>query len=157
MKRYKNRFASLVRLKEQAKRLAELDQLATKNKLDSAQRRLHELEEELSKATGEVSRGLGNAVPANQYLLQQDMIHKLQQQIATVNTRIGEMEEAFRKASERRATLATEVEALGTLQTAEQQEHRKALRNENQQQLDEDAMRGWSAAPGSSKEVKADG
>jgi len=156
MKRYKNRFASLLRLKKQAKRLAELNQLATKNKLDSAQLRLRELEKELSTATSEISRGLGSAVPANQYLLQQDMIQKLQQQIARARRRISEIGEAFRNACEKRATLASEAEALDTLRTAEQKEYRKALRNVNQQQLDDDAMRGWSSAPTSSREVKPD-
>jgi len=157
MKRYKNRFASLLRLKKQAKRLAEFDQYTKKNKLDSALLRLRELEEDLSTATSEVSRRLGNAVPANQYLLQQDMIQKLQQQIATVNQRISEMERAFRDACETRATLASEVEALITLRTAEQKEHLKSLRNANQQQLDDDAMRGWSSGPTSSREVNTDG
>lgn len=157
MKRYKNRFASLLRLKKQAKRLAELNQLATKNKLDSAQLRLRTLEGELSTATSEISQELGNAMPANQYLFQQDMIQKLQQQIARVNRRIREIEEAWRSACEKRAKLASEVEALNTLRTAEQKEYRKALRNANQQQMDDDAMRGWSSAPTTSREVKSDG
>lgn len=146
-----------MRLKKQAKRLAELDQLATKNKLDSAKLQLRGLEEELSTATNEISQGLGNVVPANQYLLQQDIILKLQQQIERANQHICDVEKAFASASEKRAELATEVEALTTLRTAEQKEHRKAVRNANQEQLDDNAMRGWSSAPEDNTEVKSDG
>jgi len=157
MKRHKNRFASLLRLKEQAKRLAELEQLATKKELDSAQLRLRELEVQLSSATGEISRGLGNTVPANQYLLQQDMIQKLQQQITRVSERITKIEDAVQRVCDKRATLASEAEALDTLRTADQKAYRKALSNANQQQLDENAMRGWISTPATSREVKTDG
>ncbi len=145
MKRFHYRLESLLRLKRQLKRLAELDQIEAKRHLDTAEAQLRSWEQELDAAAAELSQRLGVLGPAREYLGRQDLVQAVQREIEAARQHRADAQKAWQQAHERFSRLAVQEEMLQTYRSRQWQEHHHEQESAALGQMDDFVMRQWAA------------
>jgi flagellar export protein FliJ len=153
MKRFTYRLENVLRLRKQELRMVELKQLEAQRHMVVAERQLDESQGRLACATEALSERMGAAMPASEYLGQQDMVQAIQREFVECRERLTEARQVWQTVSDQRSQLAIQVEALENLRSVQREEHRKAVQAKTQQQLDESALRRWMAPPSATEEV----
>jgi flagellar export protein FliJ len=153
MKRFTYRLEPVLRLRKQELRMAEWKQLEARRQVDDAVRQLEESQGRLARATEALSQRMGATMPAGEYLGQQDRVQAIQREIAARGRRLAAAQQVWQAASDRRSQLAVQVETLEHLRSLQREEHRRAVEAKKQQQLDEFAVRRWSASSRDQDEV----
>ncbi|TVS19857.1 MAG: hypothetical protein EA424_06900 [Planctomycetaceae bacterium] len=148
MKRFQSRYESLLRVKEQAEQVAQLQQELARRELERTTDFLRQLEERLLAASAKLAAWMGTQLHASQLLVHRQQVEQLQREITRVRTSATSIEAAFRQATERRLDLTKELETLRHAREFELREYRKEYAQSSQQLSDDHAVRQWGR-PGS--------
>jgi flagellar export protein FliJ len=145
MQKFTFRLERLLRLKEQKKRQAELEQMQAAQRLQSAHQRVAGIWQELANVAAEFERQLGTADESGQVvasgLRTRQYELSLQQAESVVQQRARELHEV----NERRSAMSREVEILLHLREQEMHEHHVQVMKHEQVQLDEVVLRQWQS------------
>ncbi|MCA9154585.1 MAG: flagellar FliJ family protein [Planctomycetales bacterium] len=146
MKRFEFQLGSLLRLRAQAKQLAELRQAQALNRLEDARRHVSELEHELA---GVCQPSADNALDrpiAATLLAQRGSVEAIQRQLIAARQSVTDANRAYEKAMDAYKELAIQVESLETLREHQRDVHQEQVEKQVQTQLDENVLRQWDTA-----------
>ncbi len=143
MKRFQSRYESLLRVKEQAEQIAQLQQESAGRELERITVSLRQLEEQLVAACSKLGAWMGTELHASHLLAHRRQVEKVQQEIGRVRIAVASVEAVFRQAMKKRIDLTKEVETLRYAQEAELREYRKKLAQSSQRVSDDHAVRQW--------------
>lgn len=146
MKRFQSQYDSMLRLKEQAEQVAQLQQESARAELERVTSCLRRLEERLLAATTELAAWMGTELNASQLLSYRRQVEQLQHEIAGARSSAADVEALFHQATGRRIDLSKEVETLRSARQIELREFRKEYAQASQQISDEHAIRKWQPA-----------
>lgn len=146
MKRFEFSLDRLLKVKKQLERLAELEQQRAREAADRARDTLHQYQEQLASVAGRFADAVGSAMAPGQWAAASDMAERLGGSIRQAEHDVAEAEQKFAAASQERAQIATEVEALGTLRQQQWERWRQEAQKADQDRLDEVSLRRWQAA-----------
>lgn len=145
MKRFEFQLGSLLRLRAQAKQLAELRQAQALNRLENARNHVSELEHELADV-GQPAPDKASATHAAAALLaQRGSVEAIQRQLIAARQKVTEANMAYQQAMDATKELAIQVESLETLREHQRGEHREQVEKQIQTQLDENVLRQWDS------------
>ncbi len=146
MKRFEFSLESLLKVKRQVERLAELEQLRAREAVDRARVRLDEFREQLARISDRFTASIGRPMAPQQWTTASDMSERLAESIRIAEQDVATAEEKLLAASQERARVAAEVEALETLRQEQWDKWRQEVQQADQGRLDEVGMRRWMSA-----------
>jgi flagellar FliJ protein len=144
MKRFQYRLETLLRLKRQLKRLAELNQREAQRKLDAATAKVRAWEQQLDVAAAGLAQHLGIPAPAREYLSRQDVVQLVQREIGDARQRRGQAEQAWQRAREQLSRLSAQEEMLQNHRDRQWQEHHHDQERAVLNQMDDFVLRRWA-------------
>lgn len=146
MKQFEFSLDRLLKVKRQLERLAELEQARAREAADRARTNLQDLRDQLSRVSDQLNASVGRPMAPFQWTAVCDMADRLGQSIHASEQEVEAADEKLRAASQERAQLATEVEALDNLRQQQWTQWRQGAQKVDQDRLDELGMRQWQAA-----------
>lgn len=148
MNRFEFSLDRLLKVKRQLERLAELEQQRARDAADQARAKLAGFQDQLARVSEQFTAAVGRPMVPNQWAVASDMSERLGHSIRASEQEVTAAEEKLLAASQERAQLATEVEALATLRQQQWDQWRQEARQADQERLDELIQRRWQAARG---------
>jgi flagellar FliJ protein len=146
VKRFEFSLDRLLKVKRQLERIAEMEQMRAREAVDRAHANLQELRNQLSRVADQLNDSVGRPMSPFQWTSVYDLADRLGQSIRTSEQEVSETEQKLLAASQERAQIATEVEALATLRQQQWSQWRQEAQKADQDRLDELGMRQWQAA-----------
>lgn len=146
MKRFDFPLDRLLKVKRQVERLAELEQLKTREEADAARAHLRGLHDHLGRMAGQLVTSVGRPVPPTQWAAAAELTDRLGRQIEAAEAQVAAADQKALAASQERAQAAAEVEALTTLRQQQWDRWRLEVQRAGQEQLDDLGLRRWMAA-----------
>jgi flagellar FliJ protein len=138
----------LLKVKRQLERIAEMEQQRAREAVDHARARLQDLRDQLTRVSDQLNASVGRAMAPFQWTSVCDLADRLGHSIRSSEQEVAETERKFQDASQERAHVATEVEALVHLRQQQWSQWRQEAQKADQDRLDELGMRQWQAARG---------
>jgi flagellar FliJ protein len=138
----------LLKVKRQLERLAEMELLRARDAVERARQHLQELRDQLARVADQLNASVGHAMTPYQWTSVYDQADRLGQFIHQSELEVEETERKLLAASQERAQIATEVEALDNLRQQQWSQWRQEAQKADQDRLDELGMRQWQAARG---------
>ena len=145
MKRFEFSLDRLLKVRRQQERLAELEQQRARDAADQARTRVADLHAQLAAVGDRYAAAVGRAMTPTQWAAASDLSERLGQSLRAAEAAAAAAEETFAAARQERATLATEVEALGTMRQQQWDKWRQEAKAADQDRLDEVGLRRWMA------------
>lgn len=146
MKRFEFSLDRLLRVKRQLERLAELEVQRAQQAIQQARAALESLQDQLTGISDRFANAIGRAMTPQQWVSASDMAERLGYSIRTAEEDVVQAEQKLLTASQERAQLATEVEAISTLRQRQWQQWRQEAEKADQERLDEVSLRLWQNA-----------
>lgn len=148
MKKFEFSLDRLLKVKRQLERLAEMEQLRAREAVDRARSHLQALQDQLNRVADALNASIGQAMTPQQWTSVYDQADRLGQSIRSSEREIEESEQKLQVASQERAQIATEVEALSNLRQQQWDQWKHEAQKADQNRLDEIGMRQWRSARG---------
>jgi flagellar export protein FliJ len=133
----------LLRLKRQMEHVAELEQRRARQAADQARARLEGLRDQLARISDRFASAVGRAMAPQQWASASDLAERLGQSIHEHEQEVARAEQRLTDATQERAQLATEVEAIATLRGQQWEQWRREAAKADQERLDEVGLRQW--------------
>jgi flagellar protein FliJ len=148
MKRFEFSLDRLLKVKRQLERLAELEQLQARTEVEKSRATLQEQQEQLDRVAGRLTTqdGRSTTVSPHQWAAVADLSRRIGESIEESERVVTTAEQRLAAASQERATVAMEVEALTTLREQQWTQWRREAQLADQDRLDEQGLRRWMAA-----------
>jgi flagellar export protein FliJ len=143
MRRFEFALERLLHLKRQLERQAQWEQQQALGTVEQAQAQVQQLQQQLQQLAEQLAARVGSLVPAAHWVTTAEMSDRLAQALQQAQARQCAAQQQYQQASQRRAQLATEVEALQTLRQQHYDHWRQQVHKMDQQRLDELGLRRW--------------
>ncbi|MDB5312216.1 MAG: Flagellar FliJ protein [Gemmataceae bacterium] len=146
MKRFEFPLDRLLKLKRQLEQIAELEQGRAQEAVGRARAALQEHHDQLTRVAEHITASVGRAVAPHQWTAAAAESDRIGHAIRAAEQEVAAAEHQLVAAAQKRAQLATEVEALSTLRRQQWEQWRQEAQKADQQRLDELGLRRWQAA-----------
>jgi flagellar export protein FliJ len=146
VKRFDFPLDRVLKIKRQLERVAELEQQRAGDAVNRARAILQRHHDELTRVSDHVLAGVGRPVAAHHWAAASDLSGRIGQSIQAAEAEVDAAEKRLRAAAQKRARVATEVEAIATLRRQQWDEWRQEAQQVDQERLDELGLRRWQAA-----------
>ncbi len=146
MKRFEFSLDRLLRVKRQLEHLAELEQQRALEATERARATLLTLREQLDRISDRISASVGCVMAPQQWASASGLAERVGASINASEKEVAETEQRLYAAAQERAQLATEVEALITLQRQQLEKWQLEAQRLDQNQLDELIQQRWQSA-----------
>ena len=146
MKRFQFRLQRVLKLKQQRERQAELVQQKARLALEQARGEVRVLAERLAESAAAIEKDIGQTIPPDSWMARYHHAAQIGRALEAAEARARHAEERLQEAQRKRARIATEVEALRTLERQEWDKHIDESKRSQQENLDEIGLRRWQAA-----------
>ncbi len=148
MKRFEFSLDRLLKVKRQLERLAELEQLQARTEVEKFRATLLELQTQLDRVAGRLTTQDGQSTTGSphEWAAIADLSRRIGESIEESERGVAVAEQRLAAASQERATVAMEVEALVTLREQQWDHWRREALQADQDRLDEQGLRRWQAA-----------
>jgi flagellar export protein FliJ len=146
VKKFEFSLDRLLRVKRQLERLAELEQRRAQEAVEQARAALGAFQDQLARISDQFSRAVGRAMTPHQWVSASDMAERLGNSIRLAEQEVTQAEQKLLTASQERAQVAVEVEAISTLRGQQWELWRQEAQKADQDRLDEVSLRLWRAA-----------
>jgi flagellar export protein FliJ len=154
MKPYHFRLERVLRLKEQQKRVAELQEMQAQQNLHRSRAGVTTVRQQLSENSAALAVHVGRVVSPAAWLAFYDLSRKLGDALKKAETQLQQAQENVNQAMRRRVQISRETEALVVLRDEQQREYRHEVERQVQGHLDELSVRRWYADEPSSEDSR---
>lgn len=148
MKRFQFRLESVLSLKEQRERLAEMRQQQARAVREEARGECVRIEEQLTQTTASAAEKLREAAMLGTWQAHYAQTAALSEMLAAAQRKLAEAEALLQEANQLRIQAALEVETLRDLRAREWRNYRKEAARQQQNKLDELGLQRWLAGRG---------
>ena len=146
MKRFEFSLERVLKVKRQLERQLELEQQRAKAGVDRAVASRQLVHDQLSGISDRFVAAIGSTMTPDRWLAAADMTERLGESLQQADRGVAEAERQLLVVSQKRAHLASEVEALATLRRQQWEQWRHESHKYEQSQLDEVGLRRWMDA-----------
>jgi flagellar FliJ protein len=146
VKRFEFSLERLLKVKRQRERLAEMEQARARMDVDEARARVEALRQRLARVGEEMGAFVGQVVAPHHWAAQYELSEQIGRSLHAGEQDVEKAEQRLWEASQERAQIATEVEALATLRKKQWDQYRQEFQQAEQERLDEVGLRRWMAA-----------
>jgi flagellar protein FliJ len=146
LKRFEFSLDRLLRVKRQLERLAELEVRQAQLAVEQARATLEGFQDQLARVSDQFSHAIGRPMTPQQWVSASDMADRLGHSIRAAEHAVEQAKQKLETASQERAQIATEVEAISTLRQRQWQQWRQEAEKADQERMDEVSLRLWQNA-----------
>jgi flagellar export protein FliJ len=146
MKREPFRLERVLCVKEQQKRLAELQELEAQMRLRTASARVEAFRRQLAENSAALGVHVGRVVSAAAWLAYYDLSRRLGEDLKHAEGQVHQSQQKVAEATRRRIQITREADALVLLRGQHEGAQRRAVMRRQQALLDELSVRRWHAA-----------
>lgn len=146
MKRFEFSLERVLKVKRQQEKLAELEVQRARELVEIACNSLRSLQDQLNRLSEEFAAAVGSTMTPTRWSSASDMADRIGQSIRLAEQEVAAAESRLHAASQERAQVCTEVEALATLRQQRWEQWRAEAQKADQDRLDEVGLRLWQAA-----------
>jgi flagellar export protein FliJ len=144
MNRFQFTLAQVLRFKRQCEQMAELREMHARAEVESAERRVHDLQQQLERLARRTADGRLSEIANISWPAHFELSTTLSTALQKAEGELSKTSEVLKEAEQQRVQLGKEVEALDVLREQQQNEHWRQTQRQQQVEMDETSLRNWS-------------